>query len=133
MKTVLVYPELSYQIVGVLFEVFNEIGGAHYEKTLQKAIANKLAERGLAYRKEFSEPVVLNSKNLCYYRVDFLIENKIVLEIKRGKRFVPNNFNQLETYLNSHNVSLGILALFTNSEVKFIRVVNFMKKNIQDS
>jgi GxxExxY protein len=125
----LIYPELSYQIVGALFDVFNEIGGEHYERNIQSAIAVKLRERGLSFKKEFIAPIMLAQTTVGHYRVDFLVEDKVVLEIKRGKRFAPNNFHQLKTYLNTYNLPLGILALFTNVEVKFARVVNFMNTN----
>jgi GxxExxY protein len=124
-KSNLVYLELSYKIVGILFSVFNGIGGQHYEKNIQRAIEIKLRESAIEYRRELVSPIRLNGKRVGQYRFDFLIEEKIILEIKRGRRFVPCHFKQLKTYISAHNIPLGILAIFTESEVKFARVVNF--------
>ncbi|MFH0814917.1 MAG: GxxExxY protein [Candidatus Falkowbacteria bacterium] len=124
-ETILIYPELSYKIVGILFSVFNNIGGQHYEKNVQRAIAIKLEEAKINYQQEVPANVQMNNKTIGQYRLDFLIEGKIILEIKRGKRFAQSHFNQLKTYINTYNVPIGILAIFTETEVRFARIVNF--------
>jgi len=55
---------------------------------------------------------------------DFLIENKIVLEIKVGERFEKKPINQVYSYLKANNFKLGILAQFTKEKVRFRRILN---------
>lgn len=56
--------------------------------------------------------------------LDFLIENKIILGIKKGNRFSKRNIEQVFNYLKTTNLKLGILANFGPKEVKFKRIIN---------
>ena len=62
------------------------------------------------------------------YYMDFIIENKVVLEIKKGNHFVKSNIKQVQSYLQATNRKLGILANFTNNGIKYIRILNVEKK-----
>ncbi|HUT22611.1 MAG TPA: GxxExxY protein [Candidatus Bipolaricaulota bacterium] len=119
-----IYPELSYQIVGILFDVHNEIGGKVSEKVISRAIASDLDNCHLKYEKEIQVPVFYKGKQIGYYFLDFLIEGKIVLEIKKGFRFANKDFDQIHDYLQSTGLKLGILAIFSDTKVKFRRILN---------
>lgn len=58
------------------------------------------------------------------YFIDFLVENKIVLEIKKGNRFSRRDIEQVYAYLKLTNLKLGIIANFTNNGIKFKRIIN---------
>lgn len=125
----LIYPELSYKIVGCLYNVFNELGSNHREKYYQKALAYEFNQKGIKFIKEL--PIDLKYKGNVLGRnfLDFLIDDKIVLEIKVGKHFTKNNFDQVHDYLNLKNLKLGIIANFTNEGVKIHRIINFTNNN----
>jgi len=91
-----IYKELSYKIMGVVFDVFNNIGGSHYEKVIQAALAMGFDSVGLKYQKELRAPVIYKEKPIGYYVFDFLVEDKILLEIKQGYKFKPQDFKQVE-------------------------------------
>ena len=110
--------------MGVIFDVYNEIGGDHYEKFIQKAIAVGLEDAGLLFSKEEKIPLIYKNKRKWKYYPDFVIDNKIVLEIKRGYKFKRSDYNQVEAYLEAKNLKLGIIVLFTKTKVKFVRVLN---------
>lgn len=120
----LIYPDLAYRIMGVLFRVWTSIGSNHKESFYQKAVAVDLAESGLSFEEQL--PVKLNYKNkpIGIYYFDFLIDNKIVLEIKVRDYFSKKDISQLCSYLKAKNLKLGIIAHFTKSGVRFKRVVN---------
>lgn len=120
----LVYPELSYQIVGLLYDVHNKIGGGHKEKYIQRAIEILLKKNKIAYQKELLCPLIFEGKTIGKYFLDFLIENKIVLEIKVGERFSKESIDQVFSYLKVNNLKLGILAQFTKEKVRFRRILN---------
>ena len=120
----LVYPELSYKVVGILFSVFNEVGYGYQEKYYQRAIAQALQESGIKFKEQVSAPLEFRGKIIGRYFVDFLIDDKIVLEIKRGDRFLKTNIDQVYAYLKRFNLKLGILINFTKSGLKFKRIVN---------
>lgn len=123
-KTKVVYPELSYRIVGCLFEVYNTFGPNHREKYYQNAVAVELKNARLKFIREV--PVNLVYKNNCIGKnfLDFLIEDKIILEIKVGNYFTKRNLEQLLSYLKATNLKLGIIANFARDRLKFYRVLN---------
>jgi len=120
----LVYPELSYEIVGILFEVYRRVGSGHKEKYYQKCIAVELKERGRHFQEQVFIPLIYRGVHVGKLYLDFLIEDKIIVEIKKDERFSKNNIEQVYSYLKAKNLKLGILANFTKNGVKFKRIVN---------
>jgi GxxExxY protein len=120
----LIYPELSYTIIGILFEVYNNFGPGHKEKYYQKAVAASLKEAGLSFKEQVYSPIIFKERNIGKYYLDFLIENKIVLETKSGEKFLKQNISQIYSYLKIENLKLGILANFTKEGLKFKRILN---------
>jgi GxxExxY protein len=124
----LIYPELSYKIGGILFEVFNELGPGLREEYYQRAIALALKKYKLKYAEQVYAPLKFDGVKIGSYYFDFLIEDKIILEIKRGDYFKPSYIKQINEYLIVSNLSLGLLANFTNTGVKIKRIVNIYPK-----
>ncbi len=119
-----VYPELSYKIVGVLLDVYNELGYGYQEKFYERATAKILTSKSINYVRQKSYKVTINNEFIGIYYLDFLIENKIVLELKKGDYFPKQNIDQVNTYLHATGMKLGMLANFTSHGVKFKRLVN---------
>ena len=124
LKEKVVYKELSYQIVGVLFEVFNELGYGYKEKYYQKAIASLLKEKNISFKEQLMYKIKFKNEDLGNQFLDFLIDDKIILEIKRGNYFSKHNIQQVKQYLKVTNKKLAILANFTEKGVKTMRVLN---------
>ncbi len=120
----LLYPELSYELIGILFEICNEIGYGHQEKHYQKAIANTFKNLGIAFKEQLPCRIVCKKEKVGMYFLDFLVEDKIVIEIKRGQYFSKDNINQVYGYLKATGLKLGIIVNFTPSGVRFKRIVN---------
>jgi len=123
-RTDLLYPELSYQIVGVLFTVSNEMGYGYQEKYYQRATRDKLAELGLKFREQVPAKIIFQGNKIGVYFLDFVIEDKIALEIKRRDKFSRSDVDQLYAYLKTTGLKLGILATFTRRGLEFKRIVN---------
>jgi GxxExxY protein len=119
----LIYPELSYRITGILFEVYNELGGGYHEKYYQKAISIALNRCNLPYKEQIHVPLKFKGINVGNY-LDFLIDDKIILEIKKGEKFTRKNIEQVYAYLKATNLKLGILANFTKTGLRFKRILN---------
>lgn len=120
-----IYPELSYQIVGILFEVYNHLGPGFSEKYYQRAVAEELKRCKLLFKEQVYASLKFKEIKIGCYFLDFLIENKIVLEIKKGERFSKSNIEQVLNYLKTTGLKLGILANFGSKELKFKRLINF--------
>ncbi|HBB38428.1 MAG: Mannosyl-3-phosphoglycerate phosphatase [Candidatus Magasanikbacteria bacterium GW2011_GWD2_43_18] len=123
-RTDILYPELSYTINGVLFDVHNAIGGAIPEKYIQKAVAEGLRKKDIKFEEQYYVPLVFEGKTIGKYYLDFLIEKTIVLELKRG-RYIPKAiFSQTLGYLDSLDLKLAIVAGFAYDAVIIKRVIN---------
>lgn len=118
------YPELSYKIVGVLFDIFNELGGGYREKRYEESVAVRFRESGIMFARQAYIPVVISGKRVAKDFADFIVEDKIVLEIKRGDYFSRKHIEQVSEYLKAKNLRLGIIAQFTSRGVKFKRILN---------
>lgn len=110
--------------MGVLFEIWTGMGYGHKEKFYQKAAANGFIDIGLNCKEQLPVKVRYKGKFIGIYYFDFLIENKIILEIKVRNYFSKKDIDQLYSYLKTKKLKLGIIAHFTKTGVKFKRVVN---------
>jgi len=119
----LVYKKLSYLIVGVLFNVYNELGGGYQEKYYQRAIALELKKLKISFKEQALVNLNYRGENIGKYYIDFVIENKIVLEIKVTPRFYSRDIKQVLAYLKATGLPLGILASFSKKRLKFKRVL----------
>lgn len=123
-KRNLIFAEECYQIIGVCFEVFNKIGYGHKEKFYQEAIAQGFREKKIEFKRELKARVRFKEKDLGVYYLDFLVFDKIVVEIKKRNYFSIKDINQLSAYLKATRLKLGLLIHFTNTGVKYRRIVN---------
>lgn len=120
----LIEPQLSYRLVGILYRVFNELGPGLHEKYYQKAIEEALRSEKINFKPQAPIPLQFDNKIIGKYFADFVVEDKIVLELKRGLRINRLHAQQLIAYLKATKLQLGILAYFGNNEVFFKRFIN---------
>ena len=117
----LIYPELSYKITGVLFQIHNELGRYCKEKQYQEAIENLLKQAGLRFEREKKIPI---SPEIGGNQVDFLIEDKILLECKAKPFITKDDYYQILRYLKASKKKLGLLVNFRNRYLKPKRIAN---------
>ncbi len=115
---------MSYKIVGVLFDVFNKLGYGYQEKYYQKAIAISFTENKINFHQQVYGPLLFKNIKIGNYYFDFLIEDRIILELKKGNRFSRKDIEQLYAYLKLSKLKIGILAYFTSTGIKYKRIIN---------
>jgi GxxExxY protein len=120
----LVYPELSYEIVGCAYDVWDELGPGHLEKVYQKALGISLSARNLSFQEQIQYPVKFKNEIVGKGILDFLVEKKIILEIKKDEIFSKPNIEQVLNYLKISQLKLAILINFGKSGIKTKRIVN---------
>jgi GxxExxY protein len=120
----IIYKELSYKIVGILFEVFNELGYGYQEKVYEKALEELFIKHKITYTRQAYLPVKFQGKILTKKFFDFVVDDKIVLELKKGNHFSKNNIEQVKDYLKISGLKLAIIANFTPLGIKTIRILN---------
>lgn len=114
----------SYKIVGVLFDVYNELGFGYQEKYYYRAIKNKLINNGFKIKEQLYVPLVADGKHIGSYYLDFLVNDCIVLEIKVANAVYPKHVKQVHGYLKANKLQLGIIGVFTKDGIIQKRVVN---------
>jgi len=127
-KEELIYPDLSYQILGVLFEVQNELGNKYQEKHYQRALAIKLQKLGIPFKKEFMVKVKFADSELGKFFVDFIIDNKLILETKKVWRITHDDIRQVLRYLEATELKLAIIVNFSHRKLEYVRVINPLAK-----
>lgn len=117
------FKELSYTIVGILFDVSNKLGPGYQEKYYQKAIVAELRKQGVSFKEQVPVPLRYEGEAIGRYFIDFVLDEKIVLEIKASRYFYKQDVKQILGYLKVTGIPLGILATFTGRGVLFRRIL----------
>lgn len=118
----LIHADLSYKLTGILFAVHNEIGCYAREKQYGDLLEKKLNENKILHKRELP---ISDSGNI----IDFLIENKIIIEIKAKRILTKDDYNQTQRYLQETQIKLGILVNFRNKYLKPARIVRIDTNN----
>jgi len=119
----LLYEDLTFKVRGAAFNVYNELGFGHKENVYQKSLEEEFNQLKLSYKREFNLKVYYKDIKVGDYRPDFIIDNKIILEIK-ATEFVPKTFEtQLIYYLKSTKYKLGLLINFGSPKLQIKRLI----------
>lgn len=119
--------ELSSKVIGAAIEVHKQIGPGLLEATYQECMVYELGIAGISVRKEVFQPI--RYKNLSLknaYRLDLLVEDKLVVELKAVDRLNPVYMAQMLSYLKMGNYDLGLLINFNVPQLKLgiKRIIN---------
>lgn len=119
----LIFADLTYKIRGAIFEVYNTLGSGHKEQVYQKALEKELQERKISYKREENLDVKYKGEKVGNYRPDFVIEDKIIIEVK-AVEFMPKNYeDQLVHYLKTTGFKVGLLVNFGQPKLYIKRLV----------
>lgn len=119
--------QLTYEIRGAIFDVYNELGPGLLESVYEEALAFELKERGLKVERQVEVPIQYKDNELkTPLRLDLLIENQIIVELKSVEEMKPVFAKQLLTYLRLLDKRVGLLVNFNSSNIRegIKRIVN---------
>ena len=109
----LLHEELTGSIIAAAIEVHRELGPGLLESAYQAFLCRELALRGHAFRTKVALPVEYKGIHLdCGYRMDFVVEDKVAIELKSVDRLLPIHQAQLMTYLRLGKMRVGLLINF---------------------
>ena len=126
----LIHSELSFEIVGILFKVHNKLGRYCNEKQYSDLIEKHLKDSKIKFEREKVLLESFSGEKIGRNKVDFLIEDKIVLEIKSKRVITKEDYYQVRRYLEALNLKLGIIANFRNLYLRPKRVLNSKLRGI---
>lgn len=119
--------EISYQIRGAIFEVYNTLGPGLLESVYEEALVYELNQRNLKVERQLEIPIHYKDASLSTpLRLDVLVEDSVIIELKSVKALEDIHFKQLLTYLRLLDKHLGILVNFNTDDISssIRRVVN---------
>lgn len=119
--------EISYIIRKSVFNVYNQLGPGLLESVYQKILIYELEENGLNVKSEVMLPVYYDNKKFdINFKIDILVEDKVILELKSVKELDNVYYKQLYTYLKLSDKKLGLLINFNTTNIldSIKRVVN---------
>jgi len=120
----LLYKDLTYKIRGAIFNVKKQLGLGHKENIYQKALEEELKKIKISFEKEKTINIKYDNKKIGVYRPDFVIENKIILELKALPSVGKFEKQQVWHYLKGSNYKLALLANFGKEDIEIKRFIH---------
>ncbi len=118
------YSELTGKIIGCAMEVHKFLGNGFQEVIYQRALAHEMEIQGLWFSREFEMPVFYKKLQVGTRRVDFLVDEKISVELKALINLEAVHLAQAINYLEAYNLEIGLLINFGNTRLEFHRLEN---------
>lgn len=119
--------EISYEIIGSAIELHKSVGPGLLESAYEHALAYELKQKGLKVNSQLPLPFVYKDiRQEIGYRIDLLVENKVIIELKAIESLAPVHFAQILTYLKLSGYKLGLLINFNTKYLRegIHRIVN---------
>ncbi len=110
---------LSERVVGLAIDVHRHLGPGLLESAYEKCLCFELGQAGLSFERQVSLPIVYKQVRLdCGYRLDIVVENELVVELKAAERLLPIHEAQMLTYLRLSGHKVGLLMNFNSAVLK---------------
>ncbi|MBK6267311.1 GxxExxY protein [Marivirga sp. S37H4] len=117
------HSELTGKIIGCAMEVHRQMGNGFQEVVYQRALSIELNLQKLDHVRELEMPLKYKGEHVGTRRVDFFVEDKILLEIKAVKELEDVHLAQAINYLEAYGLEIGLLINFGNTSLQFKRVM----------
>jgi GxxExxY protein len=110
---------LTEKPIGLAIEIHRQLGPGLLESAYEECLCFELKESGLSFRRQVPLPIVYKSVRLeCGYRLDLLVEDSVILELKTVERLLPVHEAQMLTYLRLSGIRTGLLLNFNSTVLK---------------
>jgi GxxExxY protein len=123
------YEDLTYKIIGCAMEVHKHLGNGFQEVVYQRALAIEMQLQGIAFSREHEMPLQYKGYDVGTRRVDFFVEEKIMVEIKAIINLEDVHLAQAMNYVEAYNLEIGLLINFGAKSLQHKRVHNNKRLN----
>jgi GxxExxY protein len=106
------HAELTERVIGIFYDVYNELGYGFLESIYEESLTIALREAGLKVSRQLPIPVWFRGHTVGEFRADLLVENNVRLELKSARTLEPTHEAQLLHYLKSTEIEVGLLVNF---------------------
>ena len=118
------YEELTHKIIGCAMKVHSTLGNGFQEVIYQRALAIEMSNQGLSFQREMGMKIYYDDHDIGTRRVDFFVENFIMVEIKALINLEEVHLAQAMNYCQAYNLPIGLLINFGAKSLEFKRVYN---------
>jgi GxxExxY protein len=119
-----IYPRLSYRVMEAVFEVHNTLGPGFAEGVYEEALAHELEACAIPFERQKKIQVHYKGRLVGTHRLDFVVDGRIVLELKAASALTDAFKQQTLSYLKATALKLGILVNLGTPRVEYVRIVN---------
>ena len=123
------HSDLTSKVIGCAMEVHNQLGNGFQEVIYQRALFIELGLKGIIHEREKEMPLQYKNHDIGTRRVDFFVEDKVMVEIKAVKELEDVHLAQAINYLEAYKMEIGLLINFGNTRLQFKRVMKPKPKN----
>ncbi|HCC23234.1 TPA: GxxExxY protein [Candidatus Falkowbacteria bacterium] len=124
MQTHFYFEDLSYVLNGLFYQIYKQLGYGLREASYCQLLESLLKQKTINYVKESKIPLQLYGREITYRKIDFLIEDCIIIEIKASSLISQKHFYQVKEYLKLSGIKLGLLVHFNQKNVNIYRIIN---------
>lgn len=118
------YEELTHTIIGCAMTVHSALGNGFQEVIYQRALAIEMTKKGLGFEREMEMAIFYDGHDIGTRRVDFFVEDKIMVELKALVALEDVHLAQAMNYCQAYNLPIGLLINFGSKSLQFKRVYN---------
>lgn len=118
------YEDITKRIIGCAMRVHSILGNGFQEVIYQRALEIEMTLEGLKFEREMEMPIHYRDHNIGTRRVDFFVENKIMVELKALIQLEDVHLAQAKNYLEAYNMEVGLLINFGAKSLEFKRLFN---------
>ena len=119
--------QLTFDIIGCAMKVHNTLGNGFQEVIYQRCLAIELERAGIEFGREVEQTIYYNGINVGTRRADFVVENKVIVELKALINLEDVHLAQAINYLEAYGMSVGLLINFGSKSLQFKRVMKSKK------
>lgn len=120
----MLHEEITRKVIGCAMAVHSALGNGFQEVIYQRAMAIELEDAGLSFTREQDMEIFYKKRNIGTRRVDFFVEQKIMVELKALTKLEDVHLAQAMNYLEAYNIRIGLLINFGSKSLEFKRVHN---------
>ena len=126
------YQDITGKIIGCAFEVHKFLGNGFQEVIYQRALSWEFEQAGLTFQREISQDIFYKNlqEPIGKRRADFVVENKVLIEMKALKELEDVHLNQVLNYLKTYKLEIGLLINFGSKSLEFKRLILTSDKKI---
>ncbi len=126
------FSDLTGKIIGCAMQVHKVLGSGFQEVIYQRALAIEMTKKDLSFHRELEMPIYYDEQQIGTRRVDFLVEDKIMVEIKALSGLEDVHLAQAINYLEAYKLEIGLLINFGTRSLEVKRVINSQNRRLND-